>query len=128
MINKIIALLFRRRKPSIEKEGEEALLNFTLELAQEWGDDWMQPVNERLKKAFPRFTQQELDKYNAAAQEAMKYGHELVCSLAKEQGNNVDKSAWKKMYLARYPWVDNRNLKHLFSTGRYYAWKNGVAQ
>jgi hypothetical protein len=57
----------------------------------------------------------------------MKFGHELVYSMAEEHGRNVNESTWRKSYIARYPWVDEKNLRHLFSTGMYYAWKDGVA-
>jgi hypothetical protein len=128
MIHKLLTLLFRRRKPNIEKQGEEALLNYALDLAQEWGDEWLEPIQERLSMAYPNFTREELDKYNAIAQDAMKYGHDLVYSMAEKQGKDIEESKWKETYLSRYPWVDSKNLKHLFSTGRYYAWKDGVAQ
>ena len=69
-----------------------------------------------------------MDKYNAIAQDAMQFGHDLVYSMVEQQGKNIDKAQWKKEYLSRYPWVDDKNLKHLFSTGNYYAWKDGVGK
>ncbi len=88
----------------------------------------MKPVQGRLKKAYPYFTQQELDEYNAIAQEAMKYGYDLVCSLAGKHRKSIEESVWKEIYLSRYHWIDNINLRRLFYTGRYYAWKEGAAQ
>lgn len=120
--------MFRRRRPNIKKNGEEALMNYALELAQEWGDDWLKPIQDRLKKAFPNLKHDELDKYNSISQEAMKFGHDLVYSMAEQQGKNIDKTQWEEEFLSRYPWVDKKNLKHLFSTGSYYAWKDGVGQ
>jgi len=128
MISKIFTLLFRRRKPNIEKQGEDTLLNYALDLAQEWGDDWLKSIQERLSKDYPYFSQEELDKYNDIAQEAMNHGHDLVYFMAEEQGKEISESEWKEAYLSRYPWVDEKNLKHLFSTGKYYAWKDGVGQ
>jgi hypothetical protein len=128
MINKLITLLFRPRKPKIEKHNEEELMNFALDLAQEWGADWLRPVQDRLSKAYPNFTRDELDKYNAIAQDAMQYGHGLVYSMVEQQGQYIDEAQWKIEYLSRYPWVDDKNLKHLFSTGNYYAWKDGVGK
>ena len=119
-------LLFRRRKPDIKKQGEEALLNYALELAQEWGDDWLQPIQERLSKAYPHFTEEELNKYNSIAQEGMKYGYDLVYSMAGKHGKNTKESEWKASYITRYSWVDKKNLSHLFSTGMYYAMKDGL--
>jgi len=123
IINSILTLLFRRRKPSLKKGGEDAILNYALELAQEWGEDWLMPIQERLGKAYPSFTRQELDRYNTIAQEAMFFGHNLVYK-AKEDGNDITKSEWQTVFLSRYPWVDKRNLSHLYSTGSYYTWKD----
>ena len=127
MINQLLSMLFRRRKPNIKKEGEEALMNYALEIAQAWGEDWLTPIQGRLSRAYPKLTQEQLDKYNSIAQEAMKYGHDLVYSMSEKQGRDISEAQWKETYLSRYAWVDSKNLNHLFSTGSYYAWKDGVA-
>jgi hypothetical protein len=126
MIKKLITFLFRRRNPNIDKRDEKALMNYALDLAQEWGDYWLEPIQGRLNKAYPSFTRDELNRYNAIAQDAMQFGHDLVYSMAEQQGKNVDETQWRNEYLSRYPWVNEKNLKHLFSTGNYYAWKDGV--
>jgi hypothetical protein len=114
--------------PEIEKHDEEALLNYALDLAQEWGDHWLQPIQDRLSKTYPDLTQKELNTYNTVAKKAMHYGYDLVYSMARQHGKNVDETQWKKEYLSRYPWVNDKNLKHLFSIGNYYAWKDGVGR
>jgi hypothetical protein len=128
MIDQILTFLFRRRKPSLRKYGENALLNYALELAQEWGENWLLPIQERLGKAYPQLSPQELEHYNAVVQAAMKCGHDLVYSMAEEYGKDVSEPNWRETYLAQYPWVDKKNLSHLFSTGMYYAWKDGVGR
>jgi hypothetical protein len=116
-----------RRAPS-RKKGEQALLNYALDLAQEWGAHWLKPVQERLRKAYPEMTQEELDRLNSIAQAAMKAGHELVYSMAeqREKGKDPQQSVWQEAYLKEFPWVDRDNLGHLFSTGMYYAWRDGL--
>ena len=103
-------------------------MNFALDLAQEWGEDWLQPIQGRLSAAYPNLTREELDRYNTIAQDAMHFGHGLVYSMMEKQGKNIDEAQWKKDYLTRYPWVDDKNLNHLFSTGKYYAWKDGAGK
>jgi hypothetical protein len=119
ILTRIVKILFRRRRPSIKTDGPNALLNYALELARECGEDW--PIQERLGKAYPHFTQQELDHYNAIAQEAMKYGYDLVYTMAEKNGKNISKSDWNEAYLSRYPWVDKKNLSRLFSAGKIDA-------
>jgi len=116
-----------RRKPSLKNNDENSLLNYTLELAQEWGDDWLKPIQERLGKAYPSFTQEQLENYNTIAQAAMKLGHDLVYNMAEKQGREkINQEQWEASYLSRFPWVDKKNLSHLFSTGMYYAMKDGI--
>jgi hypothetical protein len=123
MIQRILRMLFVRRKPVLKPGNEDLLLNYALALAQEWGEYWMQPIQGRLGKAYPQLTAEELDRLNAIAQAAMKHGYDLVYSMAAEQDKAVIESQWRAAFSSRYPWVDKKNLSHLFSTGRYYAWK-----
>ena len=127
MLNRMLRALSVRRAPSQSSCGEEALLNYALDLAQEWGNEWLKPTQERLRQSYPQMSQSELDRLDSMARAAMNYGHELVHSMAAKEGANVNQSAWCECVLSRYPWVDERNLKHLYSTGMYYAWKDGVA-
>lgn len=101
-------------------------MNFALHLAQEWGSNWLKPIQGRLCKAYPDLSPEELDKYNAIAQNAMHFGYNLVSSMAEKQGQVIDKAQWKIEYLSRYPWVNDKNLNHLYSKGNYYAWKDGI--
>jgi len=128
VINRILRKFLVRRKPAILPGNEELLLNYCLDLAQEWGDFWLKPIQDRLGKAYPHLTPQELDHHNEIAQAAMKYGYDLVYSMAESEGKDVSQSIWQANYSARYPWVDKRNLSHLFSTGNYYAMKDGVGR
>ena len=86
----------------------------------------MKPIQSRLATAYPTLSTEQLDNYNAIAQAAMKTGHDLVYRLAESHGANLDRAVWRSAYGAQYPWVNERNLERLFSTGMYYAWKDGV--
>ena len=127
MIGRILRFLTVRRKPKLRAGDEAPLKNYALTLAQEWGEHWNTPIQERLGAAYPHLNREELDRLNALARAAMKHGHDLVYSMAEEQGKDVDNAQWRASVLARYPWIDERNLRHLFSTGMYYAWKDGVS-
>lgn len=126
VINSVLRKLFVRRAPKIVPGNETLVLNYALELAQEWGEFWLKPIQGRLAKVYPQLTTAELDHYNLIAQEAMKYGHDLTYSLAKSLTTDAGKAAWKETYLAKFSWVDARNIRHLMGTGMYYAMKDGV--
>ena len=126
MLDQILTFLTRRRKPSLRAGGEDALRNYALELAQEWGEQWLQPIQQRLAKALPHLSPEELDNYNAVAQAAMMDGYNLVYTMAEQNRKQIKEPEWRSAYLDKYPWVDRRNLAHLFSTGMYYAYKDGL--
>lgn len=125
MIRKILRVLLGLKKPT--STDEIALRNYSLALAQEWGEYWLKPIQERLSKAYPHLTHEQLESYNSISQAAMKHGHDLVYSMAEQKGKGLNFLQWRAAYASDYPWVDEKNLKHLFSTGSYYAWKDGVA-
>jgi hypothetical protein len=125
MLNRLLRFLLLRRPPKFNSD-EKALWNYALELAQEWGEEWLQPVQERLSKVYPMMQRTQLDELNSLAQQAMKRGHDLAYDLIDKLGENESEKPWRELYQAEYPWVDERNLSHLLSTGSYYAWKDGI--
>jgi hypothetical protein len=106
---------------------ESHILNTGLDMAMEWGEHWLQPIQERLHKHYPHLSQTELDQYNEQCQAAMKYGHREVPICWQESAGK--ESAAQKLFDKRmrdhYPWVTSDNIGRLFSQGCYYAWKNG---
>lgn len=102
-------------------------LNAGLALAMEWGENWLKPIQARLRLRYPQLSQAELDQFNSLCQEAMKFGHDTVYELAQEAGTKTRVSDFESRFRTRYPWADARNVSHLYSQGMYYAWKDGAA-
>lgn len=109
-----------RKKEYTEKE----LLNEAFHLAMAWGTDWLQPVQERLAKAYPKLSAKELDHYNSVVQEAMKFGHDQVYSMAELHGKETSKKEFAQVFSDKFPWASNKNINHCFNQGMYYAWKD----
>jgi hypothetical protein len=122
MFDRVLRAFFVRRRPPANA-SEDVLRNYSLALAQEWGKEWLSPIQDRLRAACPSMSAEQRDRLNAIAKEAMDVAHDLVRS-TRERG--VGEAEWRRIYAARFPWVDDRNLKHLYASGRYYAWKEGV--
>lgn len=125
MLDRFLRFLCLRRPPKLDSD-EKKIWNYALELAQEWGKEWLQPVQERLFRVYPSKERRQLDELNALAQQAMKRGHDLAYDLIDKLGIKQSEKAWREIYQAEYPWVDERNLRHLISTGSYYARKDGI--
>ncbi|QDF76651.1 MULTISPECIES: hypothetical protein [Shewanella] len=103
---------------------DEELLNEAFHLAMAWGKDWLQPVQGRLAKAHPQLTEKELDHYNFLVQEAMKFGHDQVYSMAEIHGRQTSEKEFAKVFSSKFPWANGKNISHCFNQGMYYAWKD----
>jgi len=126
LINQFLRRLLVRKAPPLESMSEEMLLNYALDLAQEWGDNWMQPIQPRLKAAFPGLNEQKLNRLNYVAQSAVKFGQELTLSMAEKEGvKNLNATNWRATFLKKFQWADEKNLKRLYTTGTYQAMKRG---
>lgn len=108
-------------------ELDDEILNEGLEMAMAFGPDWLKPIQSRLAERHPGLSAAELDAYEASCRTAMEFGHAQVPQHWNAAGG--DKAAafrrFEAAVLARHPWIDEKNLSHLFSQGCYYAWKDG---
>ncbi len=50
----------------------ETILNIALKLTMEFGENWMQPIQNRLSKRFTNLSNQELDNYNDICQKILE--------------------------------------------------------
>lgn len=104
--------------------SHDEVLNAGLNLAMEWGEDWLKPIQDRLGLLYPAMSQAERDEANSTCQAAMKFGHGSVYELASASGKDTKASDFERIMKHRYSWVDSRNLARLFNQGMYYAWKD----
>jgi hypothetical protein len=114
------------RKAPCPSDAEEVQLNYCLHLAQAWGEYWLKPINKRLKIARPDLSDGEVARLNDIACETMNEGYDLVYSLVEQckfENSDETKLNFVAALLQRFPWIDDDNQSHLFSTGYYYAMK-----
>ena len=107
------------------RPGREALLNEGLALAMDWGDQWLAPIQERLRAQHRWLAPAELDELYAACQAAMRFGHETAYRLAADNGQQVDPVAFTRSVRERFAWVDEANAERLLRQSVYYLWKAG---
>lgn len=103
------------------------ILDAGLELAMEWGPNWLAAIQPRLAERYPHLGAAELDAYDAVCRAAMRWGHAQVPEQWQAaKGDQAEASRrFEAAARARYPWISEKTLSHLFSQGCYYAWKNG---
>ena len=125
-MNRILQNIFK------SENREDRIRNSGLKLALRWGDEWMQPIQERLKQKFPNLTSSELDEHDLLCTQARNHGQNYIFDTlrkATDDGIQLSEKAFKKQFKDfvknTYPWVNNSNLNSIFSQGMYYAWKDG---
>ena len=117
---------WRKRQVQVDPDILRAeQLNAGLALAMEWGENWLKPIQARLRLRYPQLSQAELDEFNRLCKEAMSFGHDTAYQLAMETAKRVHPDDFAPLFKARYPWANDKNIAHLFSQGMYYAWKDG---
>lgn len=104
---------------------DPSILNDGLELAMEFGEHWLEPVQERLGLLYPTLSATALNGYDERCREAMNAGHRVVAEVLAELGEFHEgaHALFAERLLARYSWVSTSNLSRLFSQGCYYAMK-----
>jgi hypothetical protein len=112
-------------KASRTKPTREALLNEGLDLAMDWGEDWLAPIQGRLAKRHPDLRRDQLDELDAVCQEAMRFGHETAYDLVRRQGKGATQDTFVPLVIARYSWITSETADRLFNMSMYYAWKTG---
>jgi hypothetical protein len=108
-------------------ELDSEILNVGLDLAMEFGSNWLQPIQSRLAGRYPRLTTDELDAYEAACRTAMIWAQRRVPEHWNAVGGD-EKEAFRRFkphVLTVHPWISGKNLKRLWTQGRYYAFKDG---
>ena len=112
---------FRRRKQPYD---EVHILNDGMHYAMEFGSNWLKPIQSRLVKLYPKLSEVELNKFNETCQKAMKGGHLIVYNIAEQENRLISFEEFIPIASKSFPWLNQKSLKHLYSQGCYYTWKD----
>jgi hypothetical protein len=112
---------------------EEEILNSGLYFAMEFGENWLQPIQERLLKKYDFLKTSELDHYDKIVHSAMNEGHKFVydnltdlCDKKQQVKSDLLQKNLSDFILDKYQWVSDGNIRRLYSQACYYAYKDGL--
>jgi hypothetical protein len=109
----------------------EEILNHGLNMALEFGPNLNQPIHQRLKQKFPDLNDHKLAEINQLCYDVRDEGVNFILStlgaVAGKRGTikHAELELMLKEKLAKYLWINEKNLSHIYSQGCYYAWKDG---
>ena len=104
------------------------ILNLSLNLALEWGENWLAPIQERLIKEIPTLTLNETNDLNLLAKTVRQDINSFIYKTLDAKGVETEqlKEILSEYVKEKYSWIDQENFSRLFSQGCYYAWKDGL--
>ncbi|MEO5857642.1 MAG: hypothetical protein ABIR33_01715 [Pyrinomonadaceae bacterium] len=112
--------LFHSHPEDGDYEFPIAMMNHALTLATEWGENFRQPINERMRLKYPDLTDGEIPQLKKIADEAESY----VLTLADDElAGRISESNIVPMARKKYPWVDEQQLYRIKNYGMYWARK-----
>lgn len=112
---------------------DEIIFNKGVQLASEFGENWLNPIQDQLMLEFAFLSRDHVDFYNKicikARDEAYKFVFNQMSDLAgrKETISKTQSFALFEIHMQlKYPMLNEENLKKLYSQGCYYCWKDGM--
>ncbi|MFP3555467.1 hypothetical protein SB861_32855 [Paraburkholderia sp. SIMBA_049] len=116
---KIFSALWRRQGRSETKTFQ---LNSALDLALDF-DNWLSPIQGRLKANHPLLEEQQLEMLNQVCMEAIRFGQETALHLCATVDLSSVQGRFGELFVDRYPWVSQENLERAYRHCIYLATK-----
>ncbi|OXI43811.1 YolD-like family protein [Burkholderia aenigmatica] len=107
-------------------ETRTVLLNSALDLALDF-DNWLSPIQGRLKASQPSLDEQQLEMLNQVCTEAIRFGQETALHLCATMDLPSVQSRFGELFVDRYPWVSQENLERAYRHCIYLATKTARA-
>jgi hypothetical protein len=102
-------------------EYSSELLNKALNISLEWGENWLAPIQQRLKEKETRLTDTQLNEIDELCrQQVTRFAWKQF--EAEADGEQTVSEA-KATIMNAFPWISPDNLAQLSSQGQYYARK-----
>ena len=107
-------------------EFNQEITNEGLSFSMEFGQNWLKPINERLSKKYSELLPVELEKYNKLCKDVNTYANDFILNNPVKHNDELiflPFEKFKKVIHKKYAWINEDNLKQLYSQSCYYAWK-----
>lgn len=102
------------------------ILNNGLDFSMDFGENWLVEIINRLSEKHPELTTSELDTCDKLCKKINKLAHDYVVKNPVKIGNEItfiDFTIFKDFMKSKYGWINEKNLRKLYSQSCYYALK-----
>ena len=93
--------------------------NAALRLSLEWGENFMAPIQARLRETFPELTPDQADELEKSSRQIQSFAFALYEELYFEKMTRAEVEAKIKV---AHAFLDADNMARLYNQGMYYAW------
>lgn len=98
----------------------DELLNTTLELTTEWGENYGKPIDERILAKYPDLTPDEIAALTKKSREAEYFIYSLA---ERELAGEISEGEIPQLAVKEHPWLNSQNTARLTGIGMFYARK-----
>ncbi|WP_435354963.1 hypothetical protein [Emticicia sp. SJ17W-69] len=125
----LIDLIFPKNTEKDEPSRQD-ILNDALDIAMEFGKNWLMPIQERLKSKYPFLSENDLNSFNSICKQIMNESNVFVANKIGElvrSNQNIEftklKEELDKFLKVKQDWIDDKNIIRLLNQAMYYAYK-----
>lgn len=112
--------LFHSHPDDLDLKFPAEMMNYALELATEWGENFRKPIDERMLLKYPELTSDQIAQLKAKADEAEAF----ICRLAeRELDGEISEGDIVPLAREKFPWVNEVQLYRIKNIGMYWARK-----
>lgn len=104
----------------------DKILNDGLHLSMEFGEEWLKPIAGRLSKKYPDLNLEELDLCEKLCKKVNTDAHDYVFNNPIKINGElkfIEFNEFKNYMEPLYVWINDKNMRRLYSQSCYYAWK-----
>ena len=112
----------------------DQILNVGYGMSLEFGKNWLQPINSRLKKKFKNLDDSKVEEYSTICTDARNQSNNFIYNRLRELTDNNEQTTeatlndeLTKWINSKYHWMTSDNISKTLKQGLYYAWKDGLS-
>ena len=102
------------------RASEEDVFNTAVKFSLEWGNNWLQSIDERIMKKYKFLSEADAEELNKKCQDLQRF---VMALCIKEHNGELSEEELEKQIKKQYPQLKQNNINQLIAQGMYYVRK-----